>query len=175
MISAQEKARRRLRTDWLLNEPWTRLGGLQARYLPDRRHAVLLPPKGTKCTVLHCPTGRTYSVPNYGSIGDALRGCYDWLVAPEGQAAGQWLDEAGKPLRPNMHLQDHARSDDRAAREAAARSGGATVQPSCSAPSVASLTAALGDTGGCKSQQPKGCVSRAEVPLSYRAVSAFSA
>src|SRR5690349_14105577 len=121
MISAQERTRRRLRAEWMEREPWTRLGGLQARYLPDRKHAVLLPPKGTKCTVLHCPTGKTYAAPDYGSVADGMRAAFDFLLPPDGEQAGIWRDDMGAPLRPNMRLQDHARSDGRAAREAAAR------------------------------------------------------
>jgi hypothetical protein len=117
-----------------MSDTWVRIGGMQARYLPDRKHVVLLPLRGTRCAILHAPSGKTYAAPDYGSVADGMRAAWDFLLPPDGEQAGVWRDEAGKPLRSNMTLKDHARAGNRMMREAAARSGGAMVQPTCSAP-----------------------------------------
>jgi hypothetical protein len=140
-MTTNERARRSRRSTWLMSDTWVRIGGLQGKLLPDGKHAVLLPTKGTRCIVLHCPTGKTYPVPNFGSIADSMRAAYDWLVAPDGEQAGIWRDAAGRPLRSDMSVQDHSRADGRKAREAAAREAAARVQVGRSAVCSAALAA----------------------------------
>jgi hypothetical protein len=172
MVTAHEKTRQDRRAKWMRYEQWTRIGESYGKFLPCGRHIAMLPPKGTQMAIFDCKTGKTYAAPDYGSITGGLRACYDFMRPPSGRRAGVWRDESGKPTRLKAASSDHGHAGRQMALQAGYRPGLSTEAPRAVWPSPE------GGIRGCRGI-PKSTASdgvcRAEVPLSYRAVSAFSA